>query len=1231
MTSPFLGVYTAVYAYTPRDDQELTLEEGDLLYILEKSSDDDWWKAKKKSKAEEEEEPIGLVPVTYIEEAKPVSKSKALYSYTRQTDEEVSFAEDATLDVYDDISDPDWALVGYNGEFGFAPTNYIEKIGAGEGNSSASPAAASPPSPVQAPVATSKHVSFSAPPREDTPPPPTPPRPQSQEYSPAQSPAANVAAAMQQRISQHSVSSPRSLSSGMASPTGSTPQSYRDRPQEQSHERSGDRSHDRNHDRDYDREHDREHGRSHERRSKPEKKYVHELSDSEEEDGPRIPFRRPGQPRHGVEGGHSHGRDSPPIPPGFQTYPVQEVDSRKKRAATLGLGPARIILLPDKSSRPKEEWSVENLKGYNVEGKHVFLELEKPSRSLDLHAGSKDTAEQIISALAEIRGAVKAAGISEVFAAASGGGKRSDIGTVLCDFAAQGEDEVSVTTGDEVLILDQSNDEWWLVRRQVNGMEGVVPASFIERGRSKVATPGIMASPSDPKERVKMQEHGGDRRASGIPQRTSSLAGNHSRDNRRRRPGSVVSDQAGSGKQSMPQHNRSRYRVSGPWGAILLTAAITEPDSSQVRQWTDRTGNFKVEAQFIGCKDGKINLHKLNGVKIAVPVSKMSLEDLEYVESRTGISLDEDKPLMGLRNRQIAPPQPQAGISIAPSGGRASSPAARSPQFQAGANPKPADSYDWFDFFLTCGVEVNNCQRYANAFQRDNMDESVLEIITPEVMRTLGLKEGDILRVMKKLDEKFGRAKKNGVRWDDEESSGNQDGSLFSGPGGALKNNTRKGRPPPAIQTPDSVDPKAFEQQNETKSSETPAPASKSSPAAQEDQKAGGFEDSAWDVKPASKPQSPPPQQAPRITSPAASAPTQQKPAVAPPQQPTGALGDLLSLSTPPLQPTIQSPPPPQIPVQSAPLPLAQPPPQQQQAFVPQQTGIGFQNTNIPSPPPMPGQFGMPQPNTMNTFNTMNQPTNQLVQGRQRPLAPAISGATGGNLSIPPPPARPVSAPQNFTTPNTAPNRLTPSFTGTQQPMNYGSAQTQQFPFQSYVGGIPSTLSMRPTGSTFSTMSTGFSVPTMSMNGQPLNSGIQQPMPQHPPVPAFQAPIISQPTGLMMQQYGIPQQQTGFQTSINAQPTGRGFGVNSVLPPPLIPQPTGLQLANTLLPQKTGPPPTVKFGVDAKKLTPQPTGRANLSKASTYLLLSKDFIPLTNAFEPYSSRKSFRVLIFHLD
>jgi hypothetical protein len=48
--------------------------------------------------------------------------------------------------------------------------------------------------------------------------------------------------------------------------------------------------------------------------------------------------------------------------------------------------------------------------------------------------------------------------------------------------------------------------------------------------------------------------------------------------------------------------------------------------------------------------------------------------------------------------------------------------------------------------------------------------------------------------------------------------------------------------------------------------------------------------------------------------------------------------------------------------------------------------------------------------------------------------------------------------------------------------------------------------------------------------------------------------------------------------------------------PPMPSMPT----AQPLVPQKTGPPPPVRFGVQpaAKKLTPQPTGRANLAKAT---------------------------------
>jgi hypothetical protein len=66
----FLGVYRAIYDYVPQAEGELTLTEGDLLFVLDNTSDDDWWKAKKKAVSDEEDEPEGLIPNNYIEQVR---------------------------------------------------------------------------------------------------------------------------------------------------------------------------------------------------------------------------------------------------------------------------------------------------------------------------------------------------------------------------------------------------------------------------------------------------------------------------------------------------------------------------------------------------------------------------------------------------------------------------------------------------------------------------------------------------------------------------------------------------------------------------------------------------------------------------------------------------------------------------------------------------------------------------------------------------------------------------------------------------------------------------------------------------------------------------------------------------------------------------------------------------------------------------------------------------------
>ena len=63
----FLGIYTALYDYQPLGENELEIQEGELLFVLEKG-EDDWWKAKKKAADDEDDEPVGLVPINYLEE-----------------------------------------------------------------------------------------------------------------------------------------------------------------------------------------------------------------------------------------------------------------------------------------------------------------------------------------------------------------------------------------------------------------------------------------------------------------------------------------------------------------------------------------------------------------------------------------------------------------------------------------------------------------------------------------------------------------------------------------------------------------------------------------------------------------------------------------------------------------------------------------------------------------------------------------------------------------------------------------------------------------------------------------------------------------------------------------------------------------------------------------------------------------------------------------------------------
>jgi hypothetical protein len=442
----FIGLYRATYDYAPQADNEIAIQEGDVLCVIQKG-DDDWWKAKKKAQSDTDDEPEGLIPGNYVEEAKPVGKAVAQYEYTRQTDEELSFESGAVLDVYD-TSDEDWTLAGLKGEYGFVPAIYIEIEESPPPMPSRPRPSADTPSAADSAAQRTLHA------------PPSPASPDSSD----QSPAAALAGIIQSRSN-----AARGGSSGRpipATPAVTLP---------------------------------------------PRKQVQFTPEESEEEaPAPKLP-RRPtneqvsaggSRPRHvsirepereeepaGVVQSPPHNRvvsavydeDKAHISGGFHLYNIFEMievmGKNRKTPVILGINIAKgVISISSENSREAKEWAAEQLTHYSLEGKHVFVELVRPSKSIDFHAGAKDTAQEIVSALSELSGVAAVEGLHGFFAAGT-----QKVGKILYDFEAGGDDEVSVSVGDEVSIIDGTkNNDWLYVQRMDNGKKGVVPSSYVK-------------------------------------------------------------------------------------------------------------------------------------------------------------------------------------------------------------------------------------------------------------------------------------------------------------------------------------------------------------------------------------------------------------------------------------------------------------------------------------------------------------------------------------------------------------------------------------------------------------------------------------------------------------------------------------------------------------------------------------------------------------------------------
>jgi hypothetical protein len=159
---------------------------------------------------------------------------------------------------------------------------------------------------------------------------------------------------------------------------------------------------------------------------------------------------------------------------------------------------------------------------------------------------------------------------------------------------------------------------------------------------------------------------------------------------------------------------------------------LPKPDASMVRTWTDRSGTFRVEAQYIDFHNGKLRLHKLNGVKIDVPVEKMCDEDVQWVENYQ-------------RNANRPPPPPQ--VQEEPEEPTPVMPPRSKTEPQAPPQKKLNTNWDWFDWFMVIGIPMQASLQYSSAFKADKLDDSDIGKLTHKQMKTLGLKEEHVRRV----------------------------------------------------------------------------------------------------------------------------------------------------------------------------------------------------------------------------------------------------------------------------------------------------------------------------------------------------------------------------------------------------------------------------------------------------------------------------------------------------
>ncbi len=88
-----------------------------------------------------------------------------------------------------------------------------------------------------------------------------------------------------------------------------------------------------------------------------------------------------------------------------------------------------------------------------------------------------------------------------------------------------------------------------------------------------------------------------------------------------------------SAKQGAPKPPRLFFTWSANAPHIVDGIRVEFVDKPTPRKWTDSSGKYTVEADFVDFKDGKVQLRKHDGKTVTVPIEKLSQADRSYVRT----------------------------------------------------------------------------------------------------------------------------------------------------------------------------------------------------------------------------------------------------------------------------------------------------------------------------------------------------------------------------------------------------------------------------------------------------------------------------------------------------------------------------------------------------------------------------------------------------------------------